>query len=376
MRAFRYDQQASTVLFGAGRVGDVGQATVAIGAARTMLIHDANASGLADGIAIQLGSVIACRWNEVVQHVPGELAERARAMASKVAIDSIVCVGGGSSIGLAKAIALTHAVPIVAVPTTYAGSEQTTIYGLSGDRHKRTGKDPKVLPRVVVYDPETTVGLPPEVTGPSAFNALAHSVEALYAPGCNPVTSVLALEGVRAITVSLPVVMAAPHDVEARSELLFGAYLSGMALGATSAALHHKICHVLGGLFNLVHADAHSVVLPHAVAFNAPALPEEMSRLAIALGQPGGDPAGALWDLAVASNVPTSLAELQTSSGVLRREQLGEAAERAVTELASMPAPGNPRPVAAADILRILHGAFIGQRPNAGAAIGTKEGES
>ena len=227
----------------------------------------------ADAVAAQLGDRLALRWDDVAQHVPVELAERARAAATEHAIDAVVTIGGGSSTGLAKALALSHRVPILAVPTTYAGSEQTTIYGLTGGQHKQTGKDPIVLPRVVVYDPELTLGLPPSVTGPSAFNALAHSVEALWAPGCNPITSALALEGVRAIAGSLPQAMANPTDVDARGDLLYGAALSGMALGATAAGLHHKICHVLGGRFNLVHADAHSVVLPTRSPSTRPCCP-------------------------------------------------------------------------------------------------------
>ena len=240
------------------------------------------------------------------------------------------------------------------MPTTYAGSEQTTIYGVTGNRHKEVGKNPAVLPKTVIYDPELTLSLPTFVTGPSAFNALAHSVEALYAPGCNPVTSALALDGVRAIHRSLPTVMASPTDVEARGNLLYGAYLSGMALGATAAAFHHKICHVLGGAFNLVHADAHSVILPHAIAFNAPALPAEMARLAEALGVPGGDPAAALWDLAVASNVPTTLEALG-----LERDDLAEAARRAYADIPR----DNPRPFDEDDLLGLLTRAFDGTRP-------------
>jgi len=272
----------------------------------------------------------------------------------------IVTVGGGSATGLAKAIALTSRRPIVALPTTYAGSEQTTIYGLTGERHKQTGKSADVLPRTVIYDPELTLDIPAGVTGPSAFNALAHSVEALYAPGCNPVISAMALEAVHAIQESLPTVMAAPRDVEARGRLLYGAYLSGVTLGATAAAFHHKICHVLGGTFDLVHADAHSVVLPHAVAFNAPAIPDEMAALAGALG---GEPAGALWDLAVASNVPTTLSALG-----LQESDLPEAAERSAAEIAKIAAPGNPRPCSTEQMLALLQRAFVGQRPSPGDA--------
>jgi maleylacetate reductase len=355
---FTYDQLPARIVFGAGRLAEVGAEVERLGGQRVMLISDGQAAPTAAVITEQLGSRLALAWDEVAQHVPVELAERARSAATDASIDCVVCIGGGSSTGLAKAVALSHAVPIVAVPTTYAGSEQTTIYGLTGGRHKQTGKDPIVQPKTVVYDPELTVGLPPQVTGPSAFNALAHSVEALYAPGNNPITSALALEGVRAIHQSLPTVMASPGDIDARGTLLYGAYLSGVALGTTSTGLHHKLCHVLGGRFNLVHADAHSVILPHAIAFNAPALPAEMARLADALGVPGGDPAAALWDLAVASNVPTRLADLKGDDGLLRREDLPGAAHAAAEEITV-----NPRPVDEVDLLGLLERAYEGERP-------------
>jgi maleylacetate reductase len=358
MNPFTYDQLPGRIVFGAGRLAEVGAEVERVGGRRVMLISDWAAAAAASTVTGQLGSRLALPWDEVAQHVPVELAERARSEATAASIDCIVCIGGGSSTGLAKALALSHAVPIVAVPTTYAGSEQTSIYGLTGGRRKETGKNAIVQPKTVIYDPELTLGLPPHVTGPSAFNALAHSVEALYAPGNNPVTSALALEGVRAIHDSLPAVMASPGDVEARGTLLYGAYLSGVALGATSTGLHHKLCHVLGGRFNLVHADAHSVILPHAIAFNAPALPEEMSRLAAALGEPGGNPASALWDLAVASQVPTRLADLTGSDGLLKREDLPGAAHAAAEEITV-----NPSPVTEADLLGLLERAYEGVRP-------------
>lgn len=358
MKPFTYDQLPARIVFGAGRLAEVGAEAERLGVQKVMLVSDQAISGLADNVERQLGSRLALRWSEVVQHVPVDLADRARQAATEAGVDAVVCIGGGSSTGLAKALALSHGVPILAVPTTYAGSEQTTIYGLTGGRHKQTGKNPVVQPKVVVYDPELTLGLPPRVTGPSAFNALAHSVEALYAPGCNPVTSALALEGIRAIHDSLPTVMAKPDDIDARGTLLYGAYLSGIALGTTSTGLHHKLCHVLGGRFNLVHADAHSVILPHAVAFNAPALPAEMARLAEALGSPEGDPAGALWDLAVASNVPSRLADLRGDEGLLRHEDLPGAAHAAAEEITV-----NPRPIDEAALLALLERAYEGARP-------------
>jgi len=353
MQPFVYDALPGRIVFGVGRRHEVPGEVARLGATRVLLIADGAAAATGDELASGLGAALALRWDEVVQHVPVDLADRARAAATEAAVDTVVCVGGGSATGLAKAIALSHDVAVVAVPTTYAGSEVTPIYGLTGGRHKQTGRDLRVLPRVVVYDPELTVGLPPRVSGASAFNALAHCVEALYAPGANPVVSALALEGVRAIHRWLPVAMEQPTHLDARAGLLYGAYLAGLALGSTGTALHHKLCHVLGGTFDLVHADAHSVILPHAVAYNAPALPEEMARLAEALGAPGADPAGALWDLAVASHVPTTLAELG-----LAEADLPEAARRATAEITV-----NPLPVDEARLTALLRDAHVGRRP-------------
>jgi maleylacetate reductase len=361
--AFTYEAQAQRVIFGPGRRAVVGDEVDRLGATRAVLISGATPE-IGDELTAVLGARLAGRWDEFIQHVPVELAERARAFVDERAADVIVTVGGGSATGLAKAIALTHRLPIVAVPTTYAGSEQTPIYGLTGDHNKQTGSDPVVKPVSVVYDTELTLVLPPEVTGPSAFNALAHSVEGMYAAGHNPVTTALALEGIRAIARSLPVVMGRPDDLAARGELLFGAYLSGVVLGATSAGLHHKLAHVLGGTYDLVHADAHSVLLPHVVAFNAPALPDEFGRLADALGAADGAAPTALWELASASNVPTALADLKSQHEglALSRDDLGAVAARVAAE-----APANPRPVDAASLLTLLDAAFDGRRP---AAIG------
>jgi len=351
---FAYEALPQRVLFGAGRRHSLADEVRRLSASRVFVIADtADGREIGKALADESGFEVVAVWHEVVQHVPGELAERARLAATEDDADLIVTIGGGSATGLAKAIALSHGLPIIAIPTTYAGSEQTTVYGITGDRHKQTGKNPIVQPKTVIYDPELTLGLPPHVTGPSSFNALAHSVEALWAPGANPVISALAMQAVSAIQHALPTVMADPTDLAGRADLLYGAYLSGMALGATATGLHHKICHVLGGTFNLIHADAHSVILPHAARFNAPVLPSEMAMLERALHAAPGDAAGALWDLAVASNVPTSLAQLG-----LAFDDLGEAAARATAEIQI-----NPRPFTKSDILSLLVRAFAGDRP-------------
>jgi len=349
---FVYDSLPQRVVFGAGTSRQVGSIVRELGASSAFVVAD-NAVMHLDRMLDVLDGVSLSIWRDVAQHIPVALAERARARVDLVQPEVLVAIGGGSSIGLAKAIALTHGLPVVAIPTTYAGSEQTTIYGLTGDRHKQTGKDARVLPKVVIYDPELTVTLPPQVTGPSAFNALAHSIGALHAPGHNPVTSALALEAVRAIRESLPAVMHDPSNVGARGTLQYGAFLAGKALGSTAAGLHHKICHVLGGTFNLVHAGTHSVILPHAVAFNARALPMEMAQLARALDV-AADPAIGLWELAQRSRVPTSLADLG-----LVREALSLAASRAVEETTD-----NPRQFDARDLFHLLERAYVGARPD------------
>jgi maleylacetate reductase len=235
------------------------------------------------------------------------LAERAGKAADSAAVDGLVSLGGGSATGLAKAIALDTGLPIVAVPTTYAGSELTPVYGMTGQQRKRTGTEERVRPAVVVYDPELTVGLPAEVTGPSAFNAMAHCFAALWSPRRDPLTSALAVEAIRTVNATLPILAAHPIDVAARSGLQYAAFLAGTALGRTGTALQHKICHELGGRLNLSHADTHSVVLPHVVALNAPAGTEWTVRLEPHLG---ADSALGLWELARSSGLSTSLARL------------------------------------------------------------------
>ena len=350
---FSYEALPGRVVSAPGALGDVGDEVTRLGGARVFLIVDNAAQAYGDVVEQQLGDRLAARWNEAVQHVPTKLAERALAAALEARADILVSIGGGSATGLAKIIALDTKLPILAVPTTYAGSEMTPIYGSTGERHKRVGKSMDVLPKTVIYDPNLTLGLPANVTGPSAFNAMAHSVEALWMPQANPITSAIAIEGVRAIAASLATVMHDPTNVDARSELQYGACLSGMSLAQTGTGLHHKLCHVLGGTFNLVHADTHSVILPHALAFNARAIPSELPRLAAALGVAANDAAGGLWDLAKASGVPTSLAELG-----LQRNDLGEAADRAAAEITA-----NPIPVDRDKLLRLLENAFDAARP-------------
>ncbi len=350
---FARDEIPGRVVFGAGSRRRLADEADRAGAERNLVIASIAEELLADELSKLLGDRVVGRFSDVVQHVPIAKAEEARAMVRDTAADTVVTIGGGSATGLGKAIAMEIDVVQIAVPTTYAGSEMTTIWGLTDGDHKMTGKDARVKPAVVVYDPELTLSLPPAIAGPSGMNALAHCVEALYGPGADPVTAVLALEGVRALATNLPRVCSTPDDLDARAGTLFGAHLAGMSLAAGGTALHHKTCHVLGGMFNLDHGGMNAVVLGHALAYNAPAIPEVMARLNAVLDV--DDAAAAMFDLAASIGAPTDLASIGMPA-----DGLDEAARRIVAEAA-----GNVRPPDLDGSRGMLDDAFRGRRPTA-----------
>jgi maleylacetate reductase len=286
-------------------------------------------------------------------HVPIELAREARGTADELRADCAIALGGGSTIGLGKAIALESGLPILAIPTTYAGSEMTPIFGLTEAGRKRTGTDLRVLPRTVIYDPELTLTLPVELSITSGLNALAHAAEGLYARDASPITSLLAEEAIAAIGRALPGVHADGADLEARTDLLYGAWLAGSVLGTVGMALHHKLCHTLGGTFNLPHAATHAVVLPHALAYNAEAAPEAMRRIARALGTAEA-PLG-VYELGRRLGAPRSLRDLGMS----------EADVDVAADLATTEPYWNPRPVTRESIRTLLLHAFDGAPPSA-----------
>src|SRR4051812_27661678 len=229
-------------------------------------------------------------------HTPVAVTERAVQIVRERAVDAVVSFGGGSTTGLGKAIALRTDLPQIVLPTTYAGSEMTPILGETKDGVKTTQRSPKVLPEVVIYDVDLTLGLPPAIAATSGMNAMAHAVEALYAQDRNPIISLIAEQGLAALARALPKIANEPQDRTARADALYGAWLCGTCLGAVGMALHHKLCHVLGGTFDLPHAETHTIVLPHAVAYNAPVVPDAMERIARALGT--ADAAQSLYELA------------------------------------------------------------------------------
>ncbi|TWF80622.1 maleylacetate reductase [Pseudonocardia hierapolitana] len=334
------------VVFGAGSSARLGEEVERLGLGRVLVLCTPEQEPLARRLADGLGPRAADVYPHARMHVPVEVASRARQAAAEVGADGCVAAGGGSTIGLGKAIALEHGLPVIAVPTTYAGSEMTPIWGLTENGRKRTGRDPAVLPRSVVYDPELTLTLPVPLSVTSGFNAMAHAVEGLYAPDASPIISLMAREGAQALIEGLPDVAARPTDLAARTRAQYGAWLCGAVLGATTMSLHHKLCHVLGGTFDLPHAEVHTVVLPHVVAFNATAAPVLGAVL-------GPDPGGALWELATKLGAPRSLAELgMPESGV------AEVVRQAVASPYA-----NPRPVTADDLTRLVEAAHRGERP-------------
>jgi alcohol dehydrogenase class IV len=343
------------VVFGAGSARrELADQIAALGVERLLLIAAGPEAGLAEELAAPLGGRVVGHFDGVRPHVPVEVGEAAVAAARAAGADATLAVGGGSTTGTAKAVALATGLPIVAVPTTYAGSEMTPVWGSTEGGVKTTGRALKVLPRLVVYDPELTFSLPAAITAASGMNALAHCVEALYAPGRNPVTSLIALEAIGALGRALPAAVAAPDDVGARGEALYGAWLAGSSFAVAGSGLHHKICHALGGAFDLPHAETHSVVLPHVVAFQQPAAAELMDRVAAALDAPPGAGAAALYDLAAGLGVPLSLAAIgMPADGI----------ERVVEPIVAAVPADNPRPVGADDVRAILAAAYAGERP-------------
>ena len=307
------------VVFGAGTLDQVAAEAELLGLGRVLLIATKSAQEAADVVEVELKDRFAGRIDGVTQHVPTQVADAARAKAHESNADGLVTIGGGSAIGLAKAVALTGALPIVAVPTTYAGSEMTPVWGETAGGSKTTGTDANVLPRTVVYDPVLSQHLPKKVTAASVANALAHCVEAVWTPKADPITETTAVAGARALAAGLRQVLQAPTDLDARSNLLYGACLGGSALATAGTGLHHKLCHLLGGTYNLPHAETHAAVLPQVTRVMAPTVPQAKARLEDALQT--DDLATGLYDLFTEAGIPTSLKNLG-----LTRDQAQEAA--------------------------------------------------
>jgi alcohol dehydrogenase class IV len=351
MKSFTYVSLASRVVFGAGSIARLAQEVEKLGARRALVLSTPGRAADVKRLAATLGERYAGLYDKAVRHVPIEVAEDARRAAKKANADCCVAVGGGSTIGLGKAIALTTGMPVFAVPTTYSGSEMTPAQGFVEGGVKRVQLDPRMQPRTVIYDPELTLGLPPATSAASGMNAIAHCAEAFYANNSNPIVQLMAEEGIRALAQALPVIVEKPKDIEARGEALYGAWLAGVALAAGGMALHHKLCHTLGGTWNLPHAETHSIVLPHALRYNRNAAPEAMARIARALGVTDA-PAG-VYDLEKKLGLKMRLADLGFSEAEVPR----------AARIASDAPYANPAPVTYEGLVELLRRAQAGLRP-------------
>jgi alcohol dehydrogenase class IV len=346
--SFVYQMLPARVVFGRGTSATLPDEAERLGLRRLLVLSTRDQVTLAEHVRHLLGERAAGMFNDATMHTPVEVTEHALEVVKAKRIDGIVSVGGGSTTGLGKAIALRTDLPQIVLPTTYAGSEMTPILGETQGDRKTTQRSPKIQPEVVIYDVDLTLSLPPAMSALSAFNAVAHAVEALYAPDSNPIITLMAEDGVRAIFDALPRVLKEPSDPEARASLLYGAWLCACCLGATSMGLHHKLCHTLGGLFNLPHANTHAIVLPYALAYNAPVIPEAMARLCRAMGSDHA--VGALLRLQRDSGVPLALCDIG-----MPYEGIALAIKHALKSPYA-----NPRPVDAGSLAGVLTAAWSG----------------
>lgn len=367
MRAFVHIGIPSRVVFGVGSFEKVAAEVDLLGLRRVLVLSTPGQRPLANQVAQRLGARVAGFFDQAVMHVPIETVVAARSAARSVDADGCVAIGGGSTIGFGKVLALDAetlgaaaggarlpsmpTLPTLAIPTTFSGSEMTPVFGVTAAGNKTTSRDPRALPRTVIYDPDLLATLPGKIAGPSGINGIAHCVEALYARDGNPITSLMAEEAILTLAGSLPRMVADAGNREARAEALYGAWLAGSCLAAVSTALHHKLCHLLGGRYNLPHAETHTVILPHAVQYNRGAAPEAMARITRALD--GADPAGGLYDLARLLRAPLALKDLGLPAAAL-----DEAAD-----LAAAATYYNPRPLERPAIRQLLQNAWEGKRP-------------
>lgn len=350
-REFVATSAAVRVRFGPGVRHEVGSELERLDAKRALILATPQQADTALDFAETLGQRAAGVFSRAAMHTPVAVSQEAVAYAKEIDADVLVAVGGGSTTGLGKAIAYRTDLPQIVIPTTYAGSEATPILGQTEGGKKTTVTDPKVQPEVILYDAELVSTLPVEMTVTSALNAIAHAAEALYARDRNPLSSALAMEGIRAFSDALPKVVADPRNIDARGETLYGAWLCGTVLGQVGMALHHKLCHTLGGSFDLPHAETHAILLPHAIAYNEAAVPELLAPVGAALG--GGKAGPALHRFATAMGAPLALSQIGMEEAALDR----------AAEIATQNAYWNPAPIDRDGLRSLLDAAFHGRAP-------------
>lgn len=359
MRTSKEAQMAATsvahspkVVFARGALSQIGSEVAALNKKRILLISDESASAHAKRLSGELGSLVVQSVDHVVMHVPDEFSAPIVASAQKNEIDLVISIGGGSSTGLGKIVALDAQINLMAVPTTYAGSEMTTIWGRTRNNQKLTGRDIAVLPKTTIYDPELTYSLPLSISVNSGMNAIAHAVEALYASDVTTEVHDAAVEGIQVFSSGLRLLHANINNLQARDELLRGSMLCGFSLSNATMGIHHKICHTLGGMFDLAHAPMHSAVLPWAVQYNLNFAQSQLNEIAAVLKASSAEIG--LWDLANEVGAQTSLKNI--GYPLEKSEEVADVISRATFV--------NPRPVDKQAVMDLLRNAYEGIRPN------------
>ncbi|WP_374429887.1 maleylacetate reductase [Tabrizicola sp.] len=349
-RPFVFPGLTTRVVFGHGTLAQVPDEVARLGHSRALVLSTPHQKAEAEALAATLGDKAAGVFAGAAMHTPVEVTEEAVAAFRAAQADCVVSLGGGSTTGLGKAIAVRTGADQVVIPTTYAGSEMTDILGETAGGEKTTRRDPAIRPEVVVYDVDLTLTLLVGLTVTSALNAIAHAMEALYAPDRNPVVEAMVRDALPAFRDALPALAKDPQDREARSGALYAAWCCSTALGYVSMALHHKLAHVLGGSFGLPHAETHAVLLPHTTAYNEPAVGDLLKPIADTFGSTAG---AGLWHFAKSVGAPLRLADLG-----LTEPDLDRAAEIAVKNPYA-----NPRPVSRDGIRQLLQQAYDGHCP-------------
>ncbi|PIG82930.1 maleylacetate reductase [Aspergillus arachidicola] len=351
MDAFEYNANPGRVVFGSGTLQKLPDEISRLNLKAPLVLSTPQQVRQAEMVKDVLKGKVAGIFTEATMHTPTHITEKALEYAKSQNADLVISIGGGSTIGLGKAISIRTGMPHICIPTTYAGSEMTPILGETADGLKKTRSDPKILPGTVIYDVDLTMTLPPAMSATSGVNAIAHAVEALYARNTNPVINLMAAEGTRALASALPEIVENPTSQSARASALYGAWLCGTCLGSVGMSIHHKLCHTLGGSFNLPHAETHTAVLPHAISYNAPKIPEAMKKLAEALPDSNGD---------AIQGLNTLLSKLQVKRGLkdfgMKEEDIDKAADIAVSN-----PYWNPREIERAPIRELIRRVWAGE---------------
>lgn len=349
-RAFTFPGITTRVIFGSGTITQTGDELARLGHSRALVLSTPNQQDDAQALADRLGPAAAGVFAGATMHTPVEVTEQALTAFRDARADCVISLGGGSTTGLGKAIAVRTGADQIVIPTTYAGSEMTDILGETSAGEKTTRRDPAIRPEVVIYDVDLTLTLPVGLTVTSALNAIAHAMEAFYAPDRNPVIEAMCRDAMRAFKTAIPALVTDPTNRHARAEALYAAWCCSTALGQVTMALHHKLAHVLGGSFGLPHAETHAVLLPHTTAYNAAEVPDLLAPIAEVFGHPAG---AGLWDFAKSVNAPLRLADLGLAEADLPR----------AAEIAMKNKYWNPRPFTETDIRNLLQAAWEGTRP-------------